>query len=265
MQTAFDASKQEILAQCEKGVRSFDPKLPTALATDWAKLGLGFWLCQKHCDCPSKGQPTPGCCPSGWQTVYCGSKFCSPTESRYHPIEGEVLAATYGLHKCKFFVLGLDNLILMLDHKPLISIFGPDQNLEEIENPRILNFKLKSLMFRFKVLHVPGKKTMMADTFSRRYDSPNVKTPKAPNMTELVPLPGYSEELGPPSWVSPPVPMDKKTGQDDENPDLGHVNPIPASLAFLHAVPAVCEIQLAPEHIYVGQIMSCIAAINSWS
>ena len=151
LQTAFEASKKEILAQCEKGVRSFNPELPTALATDWAKLGLGFWLCQKHCDCPFKTQPIPGCCPSGWQTVYCGSKFCSPAESRYHPIEGEALAATYGLQKCRFFVLGLHNLILTIDHKPLIAIFGTDQNLEEIENPRLLNLKLKALMFRFTV------------------------------------------------------------------------------------------------------------------
>ena len=148
------------MAQCEKGVRSFDPKLPTALATDWAKLGLGFWLCQKHCSCAIGNQPVPGCCPTGWQTVYCGSKFCSPAESRYHPIEGEALAATYGLQKCKFFILGLDNLILTLDHKPLIAIFGTDQNLEDIENPRLLNFKLKSLMFRFTILHLPGKKNI---------------------------------------------------------------------------------------------------------
>ena len=53
LQQAFDASKQEILRQCETGVRSFDPKLPTALATDWAKFGMGFWLTQKHCQCSS--------------------------------------------------------------------------------------------------------------------------------------------------------------------------------------------------------------------
>ena len=45
---AFEASKEEIIRQCEKGVKSFDPKLVTALATDWSKLAVGFWLCQKH-------------------------------------------------------------------------------------------------------------------------------------------------------------------------------------------------------------------------
>ena len=51
LDAAFQASKQEIINQCEKGVRSFNPELPTALATDWAKIGLGFWLTQKHCKC----------------------------------------------------------------------------------------------------------------------------------------------------------------------------------------------------------------------
>ena len=103
LQTAFDASKQEIIKQCERGVRTFDPTLPTALATDWAKLGMGFWLTQKHCACPV--DPLPACCPTGWQTVFCGSRFCSPAESRYHPIEGEGQATITGLDKCKFFVM----------------------------------------------------------------------------------------------------------------------------------------------------------------
>ena len=86
LQKAFDASKLEILSQCDHGVRTFNPNLPTALCTDWSKLAMGYWLTQRHCKCP--GNPVPGCCTDGWQTVYCGSKFCSPAESRYHPIEG---------------------------------------------------------------------------------------------------------------------------------------------------------------------------------
>ena len=33
---AFEASKSEIIRQCMKGVRNFDPNLPTTLATDWS-------------------------------------------------------------------------------------------------------------------------------------------------------------------------------------------------------------------------------------
>ena len=208
LQSAFDASKQEILRQCEHGVRTFDPKLPTALATDWAKLGIGYWLTQKHCSCP--GDPSSGCCATGWQTVYCGSKFCSPAESRYHPIEGEGHAVITGLSKCRFFILGLENLILCVDHKPLLSILSDKQNLEDIPNPRIMNVKLKSMMYRFKAKYVPGKDHVIPDAFSRRHDSPIHTTP----MSNV--LPGYSHTLAPPSWVSPPTlaAFDTKSDED---------------------------------------------------
>ena len=199
LQTAFDAAKQEILLQCERGVRSFNPKLPTALATDWSKMGIGYWLTQKHCLC--SGNPLPGCCDSGWQTVLCGSKFCSPAESRYHPIEGEGQATITGLEKCKFFVLGLENLILCVDHKPLIAILGDKQNLTDIPNPRIMNFKLKSMMYSFQVKYIPGKDHVIPDAFSRRRDSPIGQADN--NMSNV--LQGYSDTFGPPSWVSPPT------------------------------------------------------------
>ena len=45
---AFLASKEEIIRQCEKGVRLFDMHAPTGLATDWSKYCMGWWLVQKH-------------------------------------------------------------------------------------------------------------------------------------------------------------------------------------------------------------------------
>ena len=189
-------------------MRSFDPSLPTALATDWAKSGIGWWLTQKHCSCP--GDAVPGCCATGWQTIYCGSRFCSPAESRYHPIEGEALASVSGLDKCQFFILGLPDLTLCVDHKPLLAILGDRQELAELPNPRLLNFKLKSMKFRYKIRHIPGKKHVIPDTFSRRQDSPIKSIPNmatsprtGENMLSNV-MPGYADSLGPPSWVSGP-------------------------------------------------------------
>ena len=71
LQEAFDLSKEEIMRQCEKGVKAFSLTAPTALATDWSKLAMGFWLTQKFCSCP--GPPKPGCCRSGWQTFFWGA------------------------------------------------------------------------------------------------------------------------------------------------------------------------------------------------
>ena len=74
LENAFKKSKLEIVRLCENGIISFDPALPTALATDWSKYACGLWLCQKHCDCETT-PIQPGCCQSGWKTVFCSSKF----------------------------------------------------------------------------------------------------------------------------------------------------------------------------------------------
>ena len=209
LESAFRESKEEIIRQCTKGVRLFSPSLPTALATDWSKQCMGFWLVQKHCQCPDPVKL--GCCKQGWQTVFCGSKFNSVSETRMPPIEGEAASAVYGLEKCSHFILGHPHLMLALDHKPLIRILG-DAPMESITNPRLFRFKMKTMRFRYKTVHVPGKNHVVPDTLSRRSDTQD----EASNV-----LAGYSDTMGPPSWVSSPtmaglIAADTVEGDDDE-------------------------------------------------
>ena len=89
--------------------------------------------------------------------VYAGSRFLKDAETRYAPIEGEALAVAYALQKCKMFVLGCPDLIVATDHQPLTSILN-DRCLETIDNPRVLQLKEKTLMYRFRIVHVAGKK-----------------------------------------------------------------------------------------------------------
>ena len=74
------------------------------------------------------------------------------------------------------FLLGHPNLILCVDHKPLLATMG-DQGLADIPNPRLLDFKIKSLAYRFTPMYIPGKDHVVPDAFSRRSDSPVVKHP----------------------------------------------------------------------------------------
>ena len=108
----------------DEGCIPLDQHHPQPLEqVSWSKQGVGLWLCQKFCEC--EGQPKPCCCKEGWQTIFCGSRFSTGAESRYHPIEGEALAAAYGLDKCRFFVLGHPDFTLCLNHQPLLAMFGP--------------------------------------------------------------------------------------------------------------------------------------------
>ena len=163
MDSLFNESKAIILEEIREGVEIYDKTRPTCLATDWSKEGLGSWLLQKHCNCePIK----PLCCKTGWKVTLVGSRFTSSAESRYSPIEGEALAVVDALKKARHFVLGCSNLLIAVDHKPLLKIFG-DRSLEDITNPRLLNLKEKTLQFRFKMVHVPGIRHKAADALSR--------------------------------------------------------------------------------------------------
>ena len=159
----FQESKEVIIREIHEGVRIFDKTKPTCLATDWSKDGIGFFLLQKHCTCHSV---KPLCCRDGWKIALVGSRFTSAAESRYAPIEGEALAVVYALEKARHFVLGCSDLIISVDHKPLIKVFG-DRCLQDINNPRLLNLKEKTLQYRFRIVHVPGVRHAAADSVSR--------------------------------------------------------------------------------------------------
>ena len=103
------------------GVKSFDLTKRTCLQTDWCRDGIGYLLLQKHCDCE---MDTPICCKDGWKLIFAGSRFTKPAESRYSPTEGEALAVSWALHHSRMYTLGCDNLLVAVDHKPLLGIFN---------------------------------------------------------------------------------------------------------------------------------------------
>ena len=163
MQSIFEEAKALIINEVKHGVEIFDKFKPTCLATDWSKDGIGFWLLQKHCHCPDD---KPFCCKEGWKIVLVGSRFTSSAESRYAPIEGEALAVVDALEKAKHFVIGCPNLIVAVDHKPLLKVFG-DRHLDNIPNPRLRNLKEKTMRYRFTITHIPGTRHRASDALSR--------------------------------------------------------------------------------------------------
>ena len=163
MESAFQSSKTTIIDAIKRGVEIFDMEKLTCLRPDWSKTGIGFYLCQKHCDCTSI---TPDCCEDGWKITLAGSRFLKSAESRYAPVEGEALAITYALKQTKFFTLGCDNLVIVTDHEPLTKVLG-DRTLDEISNTRLLKLKQRTLPWRFIIRHLPGKSNHFANATSR--------------------------------------------------------------------------------------------------
>ena len=97
--------------------------------------------------------------------MFVGSRFTTPTESRYAPTEGEALIVSWGLNNAKMFVLGCKDLIVITDRKPLLSIFN-HRNLSTITNPELFKLKEKTLQYHFTIQYCPGKWHKAADAVS---------------------------------------------------------------------------------------------------
>ena len=165
----FNESKEKIVNLIREGVRAFEKNRVTCLCTDWSKVGIGFTLMQKYCNCPKSNDTntwSPNCGEGHWRLVLAGSRFTKPAESKYAPIEGEALAVVYGLAQCRKFIVGSPNLIVAVDHKPLTKIFNT-RSLESIVNPRLFRMKEKTLLYDFKIIHVPGTSNLAPDATSR--------------------------------------------------------------------------------------------------
>ena len=103
----------------------------------------------------------------------CGSRFPQPSECNYAPIEGETLDVTWGLKKCKMFLLGCPIFNIFVDHKHLLKILG-DKSLGDIDNPRLFKFKEKALDYCFDIKYIAGIHNY-ADLFSRNpVDKPDL-------------------------------------------------------------------------------------------
>ena len=152
---SFKRSRQLIVELIEKGVRIFDPNRTTCLRPDWSKRGIGYFLLQKHCECP---KISPDCCKHGWKVTLAGSRFLRDAEVRYAAIEGEALAVTWGLEQTRYFTMGCKDLIIITDHKPLVKLFS-DRTLDEIPNSRLFRLKQRTLLWSFVIKYMPGKST----------------------------------------------------------------------------------------------------------
>ena len=181
LDSVFQESKAIIIQEMTKGVQLFELDRTTCICTDWSTDGIGFVMKQKYCACV---QLSPTCCPDGWKLCLVGSRFTTPAESRYSPVEGEALAVVYALHQTRYYILGCRNLIVATDHKPLLKILN-DKPLAEITNRRLLNLKEKTLPYSFTIVHISGRKNTGPDAVSRypSHKGDRTQLPGEPNVS----------------------------------------------------------------------------------
>ena len=163
---AFNSSKALIVEAIKDGVEIFEYGRRTCLRTDWSKTGIGYFLQQKHCACalPKGGVPT--CCDTGWRIVLAGSRFLSAAEKNV-AVEGEALAIAWSLEQTKYFTMGCPDLVVVMDHKPLVRLLGP-KAIEDVANPRLFRLKQRVAMWDFQMAHLPSRSNSAADATSRQ-------------------------------------------------------------------------------------------------
>ena len=133
-------------------LKLYDVSRPTKLRVDGSKLnGVSCVLYQQHGE--------------NWHPVTCGSRYLTPAEKNWYPIENEMLAVTWGCRKMNMYLQGLPHFLVETDHKPLIPILNTKQLTEM--SPRIQEMRMKLLRYTFTADHVPGAKMEDADALSR--------------------------------------------------------------------------------------------------
>ena len=141
----------------------YDPTRPLILENDASEYGLGSTLQQD-------GRP-----------VGYASRMLTGTEQRYAQIEKEMLAVTFGLEKFHHYTYGR-RLQVITDHKPLVS--NINKPLSKAPK-RLQNMLLRSQMYNYNLVYVPGKDIPVADALSRAplKEGPTEEADRVHNLT----------------------------------------------------------------------------------
>ncbi|PVD26776.1 hypothetical protein C0Q70_14454 [Pomacea canaliculata] len=142
----------------------YDPAKLTIVSSDASSYGIGV------------------CCYSSILKVLKAVAYCSRTltasECRYAQIEKETLAAVWACEKFSRYLIGLDNVRLETDHKPIVPLI----NNRDLQDTPIRCQRMLMRLMRFSITaeYVPGKKLVIADVLSR---SPQLTTAESEVIT----------------------------------------------------------------------------------
>ena len=151
--------KKLLVKDSAKGIYRLTSSRETSIAliSDWSKNGSGYTLYEVTCPHPKdwkKKDPKILCCPEFWRLIMAGGRFNTETESRYAPLEGELLGIASALHKSRYFTSGHPDLTIFTDHKPICNLFN--DKTRQINNKRLSNLRRKCDGFLFNTVFARG-------------------------------------------------------------------------------------------------------------
>ncbi len=136
-----------------KVLAHFNPDLPLGLACDASAVGIGAVLFHHYPD----GAERP---------VAYASKSLTSAEKNYSQIEREALSIIFGVKKFHQFLYGRI-FVLVTDHKPLLTIFGPKKGIPVMSASRLQRWAIILSAYTYSIEYKPTKQHGNADCLSR--------------------------------------------------------------------------------------------------
>ena len=99
--------------------------------------------------------------------IQAGSQVNNKFEKNYKATEGEALAVSIALDRCKYFIQGTP-ITIITDHAPLVGI--EKSEITEKTTSRILRIKEKWQNYNITIQYIRGEDNVAADALSRHID-----------------------------------------------------------------------------------------------
>ena len=179
---AFQQAKDKLIKA--PVLTQYDPTKKLKLATDASAYGIGAVLSHTHDD----GSERP---------IAFASRTLSDTEKRYAQTDKEALAIIFGVHKFHVYLYGR-RFVLLTDHKPLVSLFGPKKAIPPLAAAQLQRWAITLSAYSYDIEYKSTSKHANADSLSR-LPVPSTETSEAAanvfNVAQIQALPLTSHQV----------------------------------------------------------------------
>ena len=159
----FESIKKELKERVT--LSPIDVSLPLHLYTDASIDGLSYFLTQEKETTDGDGNKVldeNGKKKITRTIIHIGSTSLTDAQSRYSPMELEMLCVQWSTQKLHYFLLGAPIIHLHTDSSGVIGVLK--KHISDIQNPRLARMVEKLLPYILIPQHIKGTKNSIADS-----------------------------------------------------------------------------------------------------